>query len=326
MKENNFLASELSAPEYVSQSAQDNAYFHVIPVPFEASVSYGGGTANGPEAILEASQQLELWDGASIPAELGIYTTDPVKCSGKTTKVLSRIEKATNEALDHHAIPVILGGEHTVTYGALCALKKRYDHERALHSLPDQSLPKHDKAPFGIIQFDAHADLRDSYEGTKWSHACVMRRAVNSPNQDSDGLGLPLAQFGVRAMGLDELEFRKHASITAWDAVDLSRLKEQGKIPKNLLPPDFPKDIYITFDVDGLDPSIMPATGTPVPGGIAWYDALNLLEKVIAGRRVIGFDVVELAPIDAKAGGHAWNFTAAQLVYAIMGMVQRSNK
>lgn len=326
MKENSFLASELSALEYASQSSQDKAHFHVIPVPFEASVSYGGGTVNGPEAILEASQQLELWDGASIPAELGIYTADPVKCTGKTTKVLSRIEKAANEALDHHAIPVILGGEHTVTYGALCALKKRYEDERALHNLPDQSPPKPDKAPFGIIQFDAHADLRDSYEDSKWSHACVMRRAVNSPSQDPDGLDLPLAQFGVRAMGLDELEFRKNASITSWDAADLSRLKEQGKIPKKLLPPDFPKDIYITFDVDGLDPSIMPATGTPVPGGIGWYDALNLLEKVIAGRRVIGFDVVELAPIEAKVGGHAWNFIAARLVYAIMGMIQRTVK
>ncbi|MFI3271172.1 MAG: agmatinase [Pseudomonadota bacterium] len=315
MKKNIFLSSEITAPEYAEQCSQDKALFHVIPVPFEASVSYGAGTAHGPAAILEASDQLELWDGASIPAELGIYTAPPVKCSGKTTKVLSRIEKATHKALDCKAIPVILGGEHTVTYGALRALKDR----RAQDSIGN-------KPSFGVVQFDAHADLRDTYEDTKWSHACVMRRAVSTSDTDPDGLSLQLAQFGVRAMGLDELAFRKTAPVTHWDAAHLARLQEQGKVPKKLLPADFPKDIYITFDVDGLDPSIMPATGTPVPGGIGWYETLSLLEKIVAGRRVIGFDVVELAPIDEKAGGHAWNFTAARLVYAIMGIIQRNAK
>ncbi len=327
-----FLASEITAPEYAENCQAHKALFHVIPVPYEESVSYGDGTALGPAAILEASNQLELSDGLSVPAELGIYTHAPVNCDGPAEIVLEHIETATHAALHHGGIPVLLGGEHTVTYGALKALR---DDRAAIASAhgPDFA---HKSAPtFGVIQFDAHADLRDSYEGSKWSHACVMRRAVNvvgnelgnglgnEEEGDADGLGLPLVQFGVRAMGLDEMAFRAASSVVHYDAAVLAGFGHHSALPEDLLPADFPEDIYITFDVDGLDPSIMPATGTPVPGGIGWYQALAILERVIKGRRVIGFDVVELAPIDASAGGHAWNFTAARLVYAIMGMVQR---
>lgn len=302
---NPFLESEISAPAYAAKCSAKKAFFHVIPVPYEESVSYGGGTAYGPDAILEASTQLELWDGASIPAELGIYTAEAVDCNATAQEVLDRIYKASKKALARGGLPILLGGEHTVTYGALRALKEQREASG--------------KAPFGVVQFDAHADLRDSYEGSKWSHACVMRRAVNTAEQDPDGLGLPLAQFGVRAMGLDEIAFRKTAPVHHWDAAELAKTG----VDNIALPDNFPEDIYITFDVDGLDPSIMPATGTPVPGGLGWYEALTILERVIAGRSVIGFDVVELAPIDVKAGGHAWSFTAARLVYAIMGMIQR---
>ena len=148
-----FLASELPVAE------PESCLFHVLPVPLEATVSYAGGTARGPEAILEASDQLELWDGESVPAEAGIYTWPAVDISGSPETVLGRVEAAVGGILDCNGLPVLLGGEHTVTYGALAALKKRF-------------------GTFGIIQFDAHADLRDSYEGSPWSHACVMRRAV----------------------------------------------------------------------------------------------------------------------------------------------------
>ncbi len=248
-----FLASELD------DMTPDRARFHVIPVGYEESVSYGGGTAAGPAAILAASDQLELWDGESVPAELGIHTAPAVDCSGGAEAVLDRIEAATSMALSHGGLPVLLGGEHTVTLGALRALHRQH-------------------GTFGIVQFDAHADLRDSYGGTPYSHAAVMRRAVAD-------LGLPLFQIGVRALCRD-----------------------------------FPERIYVTFDVDGLDPSIMPATGTPVPGGLGWYDARRCLELAMAGRRVLGFDVVELAPMP---GFHAADFAAARLVYDIMGLVQR---
>ncbi len=282
-----FLASELP------DSEPGRSLFHVLPVPLEATVSYAGGTARGPQAILEASDQLELWDGESVPAEPGIHTWPAVECSGSPEAVLAAIESSVDSILDYRGLPVLLGGEHTVTYGALSALKKRFGR-------------------FGIIQFDAHADLRDSYEGSPWSHACVMRRAVKD-------LGLPLAQFGVRALCLDEVEARREHGVTFHDAADIAR---RG-LPEVLLPPDFPDRVYLTFDVDGLDPSIMPATGTPVPGGLCWYQSLDIAERTLAGREVLGFDVVELAPVP---GLHAVDFAAARLVYALMGIVQRGRK
>ncbi len=285
--EGRFLASELD------DVAPAGARFHVIPVPYEESVSYGGGTAAGPAAILAASDQLELWDGESVPAELGIHTAPAVDCSGGAEAVLARIEAATATALSHGGMPVLLGGEHTVTLGAL----------RALHRQCDTF------GPFGVVQFDAHADLRDSYGGTPYSHAAVMRRAVAD-------LGLPLFQIGVRALCREEVDCRAALGIGHLDAAALAR----HGIPDPLLPPGFPERIYVTFDVDGLDPSIMPATGTPVPGGLGWYDARRCLELAMAGRQVLGFDVVELAPME---GFHAADFAAARLVYDIMGLVQR---
>ena len=279
-----FLSSEL--PDAASKSC----FFHVLPVPLEATVSYVGGTAKGPQAILEASDQLELWDGESVPAEAGIFTWPAIDCSGASEKVLGRIQQAVSDILGENGLPVLLGGEHTVTYGALAALKKRF-------------------GTFGVIQFDAHADLRDSYEGSRWSHACVMHRAVGD-------LGLPLVQFGVRAMCLEEVQTRQEYGITFHDAAEIARTG----IPDGLLPSDFPQQVYLTFDVDGLDPSIMPATGTPVPGGLGWYEALEIAERTLSDRKVIGFDVVELAPVK---GMHAADFTAARLVYALMGIVQR---
>ncbi|WP_294514436.1 agmatinase [uncultured Bilophila sp.] len=282
-----FLASELS------DSEPGRCLFHVLPVPLEATVSYAGGTAKGPQAILEASDQLELWDGESVPAEPGIRTWPAVDCSGSSETVLAAVESAVDSILEYGGLPVLLGGEHTVTYGALASLKKRF-------------------GTFGVIQFDAHADLRDSYEGSPWSHACVMRRAVKD-------LGLPLAQFGVRALCLDEVEARREHGVTFHDAADIAR----HGVPESLLPSDFPDRVYLTFDVDGLDPSIMPATGTPVPGGLGWYQSLDIAERTLAGREVLGFDVVELAPVP---GLHAADFAAARLVYALMGIVQRGRK
>lgn len=275
-------------------NSPENARFHVIPVPLEASVSYGSGTAGGPGAILEASQQLEAWDGWSVPLEQGIHTARPVDCRGPVERVLDRIQAAVKTVLAHTAIPVILGGEHTVTLGALRAIKQEAG------------------VPIGVVQLDAHADLRDSYEGSPYSHACVMRRAL-------DDLGLPLFQIGVRALSSEEAVLRSERKIPFLDA----RALHMDGIPDTVLPPDFPGRIYLTLDVDGLDPSVIRATGTPVPGGIGWHDALTLLERCIAGRVVAGFDVVELAPEPAD---HGSDFAAAQLVYSVMGMIQRNTR
>jgi len=186
----------------------------------------------------------------------------------------------------------VLGGEHTVSLAPLRSLRKILQR------------------PFGIIQLDAHADLRGSFEGSIYSHACVMHRAVTE-------LGCPLFQFGIRALCQEEVEFRQTWNVQHIDArlihgVDLSGFQ---------LPEDFPQDIYLTLDVDGLDPSVIGATGTPVPGGPGWWDTLAFLERAIAGRNVVGFDVVELAP---RPNDHASDFAAAQLVYSVMGLITRN--
>jgi agmatinase len=272
--------------EDVTPAAPEEALFHVIPVPFEFSVSYGTGTSAGPQAILEASAQLELLAGQVIPADYGIYTTKPVDCRFDCTSTLHNIENIVTKTLSLDKIPVLLGGEHTLTCGAVTALKKRYGR-------------------FGIIQFDAHADLRDSYEGSKYSHACVMRRIHEQ--------GIPIYQLGTRSYSLEEQNYREQHAIGYRDSEDIWK---DG--PDLTLPEDFPEKIFISFDIDGFDGAIIPTTGTPVPGGLNWYQAMWLLEGILAQRICIGFDVVELAPIKQL---HGPNFATAQLVYNIMGMI-----
>ena len=266
-----------------------HALFHVIPVPLERSVSYGAGTARGPAAILRSSQALELYDGYSVPARYGIHTKKALSCRGSIESVISRIARSVDESAERGSIPVILGGEHTVSLGALDALYERH-----------QSL--------GFIQFDAHADLRDSYEGDRFSHACVMKRVIDR--------GIPLVQIGVRSLSPDEIHTRAQYAVSH---VDDNELASSG-IPEWLVPDGFPETVYITFDVDALSPALMPSTGTPEPGGLDWHTSMAMLEKAIKGRKVAGFDVVELAPLK---GLHAPDYTCARLVYNIMGIITR---
>lgn len=282
-----FLASEYTP------AVADKAGFYIIPCPWERSVSYGSGASRGPDAILKASQELEAMESGMTPGRAGIHTMRPINCEGKPDAVLARIEAAVDQALQHGAIPVLLGGEHTVTLGAL----------RALSHWPAAS-------PFGIIQFDAHADLRNEYHGDKYSHASVMRRAVEE-------LNVPLVQIAVRDISPEETEFREHYGATHYDAYFLARVG----LPEKPLPDNFPSNIYITFDVDAFDSSLMPATGTPSPGGINWREAQFILECCIKDRNVIGLDVVELAPIQ---GLHHADFTAAKLTHLLMGLALES--
>lgn len=275
----------------VNPSRLEDALFHIIPVPYEQTVSYGKGTSKGPEAILKASAQLETFDGKSVPSEMGIHTTPPVGCSGDVKNTMKNIRSAVEQAININKIPVILGGEHTVTYGAIEALYAKYGKD------------------FCVVQFDAHADLRDTYEGSEFSHACVMKRIFD--------LGIPFYQLGTRSYSLDEHNFRLRNNIHYMDAEELCN----GGDKEFELPPYFPKNVYITFDIDGLDSSIMPATGTPVPGGLGWYQSLKLIEKALSSRNCIGFDVVEFAPLKDN---HSYDYTSAQLVYNIMGILQRS--
>lgn len=286
-----FLGSEISQP------APGGARFHIIPVPYEKTVSYGGGTVEGPAAIIEASDQLETYDQlGGEPCRSGIYTHAAIDCRGEAGDVLLRIRERVRDVAVQGSLPFVLGGEHTVSYGAVMGVADAYPGER-----------------IGVVQFDAHADLRENYEGSIWSHACVMKRLVDE--------GVPLFQIGVRAMSLDEQAVRDEfpAQITAYDARDICR----PPLHDLSLPPHFPEKIYITVDIDGLDAALMPATGTPVPGGLGWWQLLDLLTSIARQRQVVGMDLVEFAPI---RGLHVYDFTAADLAYKMMGIVERANR
>lgn len=264
----------------------------IASVPYEATTSYGCGTKDGPRAILEASRQVELYDEEldASPYEVGIATLEPLHIDRSSYEAPIRQTQGLVAAiLDKGQFPVVLGGEHSLTFGAVEAAHARH-------------------GDLSILQIDAHADLRDTYEESPWSHACVMRRVVES--------GVPAVQVGIRNISEDEMNWvreAKPATRIIWgheipqkgiDAVVqdvLSRLS--GKV-------------WITIDVDGLDPSIMPATGTPEPGGLGWYDTLKLLRQVFANKDVVGCDVVELAP---APGLHHPNFLTARLVYKLIG-------
>ncbi len=280
-----FLGSEITQP------SADQALFHVLPVPMEQTVSYGGGTSLGPAAIIEASDQLEVWDGYSRPSDCGIYTHPAVDCEGEGEAIIERIAAATTAILQQGGMPVAIGGEHSVTWGVIKGYLDAGEKD------------------FGVVQFDAHADLRHAYEGDIYSHASVMKRVVEA--------GIPLYQLGIRAYCEEEMATRKEFGVFHQDADVL--------VPQNIssieLPKDFPKKIFITIDVDGLDPSVFPSTGTPVPGGLGWYQTLGLFQSLVNQREVIGFDVMEFAPIKDF---HAYEFAAAQLIYKCMGMVARA--
>ena len=274
-----FLDSELTASERT-----EDARFRVIPVPLERTVSYGSGTAKGPEAIIEASNELERITGHAEPCVEGIFTEDPLDCAGPLSEIMERLAQRTEAAVRAGKVPVTLGGEHSLSYGAVMGVA------RALNQ------------PIGIVQIDAHADLRNAYQGEKHSHASVMHLLAEE--------GIRLAQFGVRAFSTEEAKSRLKNRVIHVDAEELVT----GNIHAVDLPEDFPELVYVSFDVDGLDPSQMPATGTPVPGGLGYFQALHLVEHALRHRKCVGFDVVELAP----DGNAAWDFTAAQIVYRLM--------
>lgn len=274
-----FLDSELTETE-----RGDDARFRVIPVPLERTVSYGSGTAGGPEAIIAASNELERICIGQEPCAMGIVTETPLECQGSLPDVMERLARRTEAAVRAGQVPVTLGGEHSLTYGAVMGVARALDR------------------PVGIVQIDAHADLRIAYEGEPHSHASVMHLLAEE--------GIRLAQFGVRALCREEQDSRTRNGVFYRDAEELVT----ERIHQIALPEDFPELVYVSFDVDGLDPSQMPATGTPVPGGLDYYQALHLVESALKGRTCVGFDVVELAP----DGNAAWDFTAAQIVYRLM--------
>ncbi len=268
----------------------------VLPIPYDLTTSYQPGARRGPIAILEASTHLETYD-----EELDRETWQAVEIATLPAIVpdtsgpaatMARIEKVAREVVHGDAFLIGLGGEHSVAAPLVRAVRSR--HPR-----------------LGVLQLDAHGDLRDSFEGSPLNHACVMHRILDD--------GVPIAQVGIRSLTAEERSLvreRGICTVFAEEAVGSPVEQWIGRVIAAL-----PDEVYVTVDLDAFDPSIMPATGTPEPGGLDWYRALAVLRAVARARRIVGFDVVELAPI---AGLVAPDFLAAKLVYRLLGYSFRS--
>ncbi len=261
----------------------------VVPFGLEKTVSYGAGTRNGPKEIIKASHQVELYDeelNCEPFKKIGIKTLKPFKIEKNVKKALSVISKINQRILEKKLFPMTLGGEHSITPGCIAPFAKKFKNIYLLH-------------------FDAHADLRDSYNGEKFSHASAIRRCLDYPN-------VSVISFGIRNISKEEIPFlRKNSKrIKIFWAKDKSKwdLNKFKRLIKN-------KNVYITFDVDGLDSGIMPATGTPEPGGLFWDETLNILKIAAKNSNIVGADLNELSPIK---GFNSYNFLAAKLVYKIL--------
>lgn len=283
------LESEFSDPR--------RAAVLILPVPYEATTSYGGGTRNGPAAIIEASRTVELYDhvGDDEPYRIGVATLPPLALTGAGPEAAMReLRRAYAEIAGRGRFVIALGGEHTISSAPILEWASRLRKKGRRLS---------------VLQLDAHGDLRDTWEGTRYSHACVMRRVADHVN---------LVQVGIRAIAPEErrLMRRRPDSITTIFAEEMDGSEQWIDRAVEALG----GDVYITIDVDFFDPSLIPSTGTPEPGGGQWYPALRLLDRVFRRRRVLAADVVELAPVP---GLHAPDFVVAKLVYKLIAYHHR---
>lgn len=258
----------------------------VLPVPVDRTTSYVPGTRNGPREILQASSHMELWDeeiGADVHS-IGIYTLPEMDLPfGEMEPLIAEIRRVASEILARDKFLVTIGGEHSITPPLVAAAEARH---RGL----------------AVLQIDAHADLRDSYMGTRNNHACAMRRVLEHART---------TQVGIRSMSTEEAAAAPSLNTTIfYDHAMRRDPKWIDRVVESLSDP-----VYITIDVDGMDPAIMPSTGTPEPGGLSWYEILALLRAVFEKRQVVACDVVELSPIP---GMHAPNFLCAKLIYKMI--------
>ena len=261
----------------------------VVPFGLEKTVSYGGGTKNAPREIIKASHQVELFDeelNKEPYKEIGIKTLKPFLIKNKIKSALDQLSKINEDILSSDKFPLVFGGEHSITSGSIKPFTKKYDEITLLH-------------------FDAHADLRESYQGEKFSHASAIKRCLDYKN-------LKVVSFGIRNLSKEEMDFYNDNR----DRIEIFWGKDKQKWDLSQLDKFFKdKNVYITFDVDGFDASIMPATGTPEPGGMLWEDVLPIIKKVCKISNVVGADINELAPIK---NFDSYNFLVAKLAYKII--------
>ena len=264
----------------------------VVPFGLEKTVSYGSGTKNGPKEIIKASHQVELFDeelNKEPYKEIGIKTLKPFPIKKKINSALDQLSKINEEIISKNKFPIIFGGEHSITPGSIRPFTEKYHEITLLH-------------------FDAHADLRESYNGEKFSHASAIKRCLDFNN-------VKVVSFGIRNLSQSEMNFYENnrSRIEIFWAKDKKEwnLDHLDNIFKN-------KNVYITFDVDGFDASVMPATGTPEPGGLLWNEVLPIIKRVCQVSNIVGADINELAPIK---NFDSYNFLVAKLAYKILSYV-----
>jgi agmatinase len=258
----------------------------ILPIPLESTTSYVPGTRNGPREILVASSHMELWDEETNTDVhgAGIYTLPEMELPfDDMADLMAEIRRVTAALIERDKFPVILGGEHSITAPVVAAVAARH---------PGLS----------VLQIDAHADLRDTYMGTRHNHACAMRRVLEYAR---------CTQVGIRSLSTDEAKIAP--SLPTRIFYDVSMRQDKNWIDRVV--ESLGETVYITIDADGMDPAIMPSVGTPEPGGLSWYEMLALLRAVISKRRVVGCDLVELCPIPGMVGP---NFLCAKLIYKIL--------
>jgi len=264
----------------------DKSKIAILPVPYDETSTWMKGADKAPCAIIEASAAMELYDieTHSEVYKRGIHTSPPLECRRHPEEMVREVDEKVRELIEAGKFVVVLGGEHSVTIGALKA------HANAFKNL-------------SVLQLDAHLDMRDEYEGSRYNHACVMARAREI---------CPAVQVGIRSMSAEEKDKAPREDI--FFAADIAGKNDwQARAVERLS-----RDVYISIDLDVFDPSVMPSTGTPEPGGLGWYEVVRFLRRVSEERRVAGFDIVELCP---NVSDKAPDFTAAKLVYKLLSYV-----
>jgi agmatinase len=287
----NFLA----LPE--QWSGIEQARVVILPVPYEQTTSFGKGTAMGPSSILEASAQVELYD-EELDAEIytltgGIATLKPMDIAGKDAAAVESVRKRVRDLIEQDKTVVCIGGEHTISIGAARAHSERYQD-------------------ISILQLDAHSDLREEYEGNRYSHACVMAR-IHEFNKE-------IVQVGIRSQCREEADFIRQKKISTFYAHDLreGRYGAGGHEWHDAVIGSLRENVYLTIDCDFFDPGLMPAVGTPEPGGFGWDETVSFLRSLAERRRIVGFDVAELSPISGLIHPQ---FVIAKLIYKLTGYI-----
>ncbi|CAN2042383.1 Agmatinase 1 [Candidatus Magnetomoraceae bacterium gMMP-15] len=273
--------------EEVKNCSMDKAGIVILPLPYEACSSYGKGSSKGPYHILDASYQLEIIDEETLInwGSLPIHTCLPLSLPSDPKQAVDRMEQAAYDILASEKFLLSLGGDHAISIGPIRAAAKIFSN-------------------IGVLQFDAHLDLRNEWNGSKYNHACVMRRVV-------DDMGLPIVQVGIRSFSPEELNLVQKRDYKPFYAHKINHLNNIwiSEVIERL-----PENVYLTIDLDGLDPSVLPGTGTPEPGGLSYRQLINLIKAVGEKRKVVAADINELIPIK---GSHVSEFIAAKIASKI---------